>query len=319
MVMSKQKKKEYAKQKNAEGREAWLATIEEAIANNNVPWRKPWKGGLTSGSGIPVNLKSNRAYRGGNVWGLYIQAMANGWTDLRFGTRKNLIEKGYSVEGLKNMTGNLVAFYKPTKRMVHNEETGEDEEKNSWISRWYEVWCVEQCKNYEPPVQGEPVEPVPTHDMMAHFDTYMDSQNDLVLYRRGDRAFYRSSEDSITLPVHEAFTDPLGEVATAFHEAAHSTGHGTRLSRPLGNGFGSSAYAMEELIAELTSMLTVLHLGGDFNPDLVQEEHANNTAYLKNWLNACKEDKGKALSMAFSEAQKATDYILDTIEGGDEQ
>ena len=31
MVMSKQKKKEYAMKKNAEGREAWLATIEEGI------------------------------------------------------------------------------------------------------------------------------------------------------------------------------------------------------------------------------------------------------------------------------------------------
>ena len=321
MVMSKQKKKEYAKQKNAEGREAWLATIEEAIANNDVPWRKPWKGGLKSGSGIPVNLKSNRAYRGGNVWGLYIQAMCKGWTDLRFGTRKNLIEKGYSVKGLTNGTGCFVAFYKPTKRMVHNEETGEDEEKKSWVSRWYEVWCVEQCENYEPPTAttDEEEESVPPHEMMKHFDSYVVSQDSLTLKREGNRAFYRSTADLIQLPKHEDFTDSLGEVMTAFHEAAHSTGHGTRLSRPLSNGFGSSAYAMEELVAELTSMLTVLHLGGDFNPDLVQEEHANNTAYLKNWLNACKEDKGKALSMAFSEAQKATDYILDTIEGGDEQ
>jgi len=317
MTMSKQKKKEYARAKNAEGREAWLATIEEAIMSNDVPWRKPGKGGLTSG--IPVNVKSKRAYRGGNVWGLYIQAMFNGWTDLRFGTRKNLIEKGYSVKGLTNGTGNLVSYYKPTKRTVKNEETGENEEKKSWVSRWYEVWCVEQCEDYKTPVQEEPAEPIPTHDMMAHFDTYMKSQEKLDLHRKGDRAFYRSGDDSITLPVHEAFTDPLGEVATAFHEAAHSTGHKTRLDRPLANGFGSSAYAMEELIAELTSMLTVLHLGGDFNPDLVQEEHANNTAYLKNWLAACKEDKGKALTQAFSQAQKATDYILDTIVGGDEE
>ena len=316
MTISKQKKKAYAQKKNADGRDAWLATIEEAIMSNSVPWRKPWKGGLSSG--IPVNVKSKRAYRGGNVWGLYTQAMCEGWTDLRFGTRKNLIEAGYSVKGLTNGTGNFVAFYKPTKYKVANEETGEDEEKRSWMSRWYEVWNVEQCEDYKPPVQEEAEEPIPTHELMAHFDTYMASQKKLSLRRSGDRAFYRSNDDSITLPVHEAFTDPLGEVATAFHEAAHSTGHKVRLDRPLSNGFGSSAYAMEELIAELTSMLTVLHLGGDFNPDLVQEEHANNTAYLKNWLTACKEDNGKALSRAFSDAQKATDFILDTIVGLDE-
>jgi len=146
----------------------------------------------------------------------------------------------------------------------------------------------------------------------------VDSQN-LNVTRSGDKAFYSPSQDYIGLPVHEAFTDPVGEVNTAFHAGAHSTGHKTRLDRPLHHRFGSSGYAMEELVAEMTSMLTVLHLGGDFNPDLVAEEHANHTAYLKNWLTACKEDKGKALSMAFSEAQKATDYILDTIVGGDEE
>ena len=316
MVMSKQKKKEYARAKSEQGREKWLAAIEEAITNNNVPWRKPWKGGLTSG--VPVNIKSKRAYRGGNIWGLYIASMANGWTDLRFGTRKNLIEKGYSVKGLTNGTGVTVALFKPTKFTVKNEETGEDEEKRSWMSRWYEVWCVQQCEDYEPPTEEDAEEPVPPHDMMKHFDTYVESQK-LSVKRGGDKACYSPMGDWIQLPVQEAFTEPIGEVNTAFHEAAHSTGHRTRLNRPIMNSFGSSAYAMEELVAELTSMLTVLHLGGDFNPDLVEEEHANHTAYLKNWLTACKEDKGKALSMAFSEAQKATDYILDTIVGGDEE
>lgn len=316
MVMSAQKKKEYARAKNEQGREKWLAAIEEAITNNNVPWRKPWKGGLKSG--MPVNIKSKRAYRGGNIWGLYIAAMSNGWTDLRFGTRKNLIEKGYSVKGLTNGTGVTVALFKPTKFTVKNEETGEDEEKRSWMSRWYEVWCVQQCEDYKPPAEEDAEEPVPPHDMMKHFDTYVESQK-LSVKRGGDKACYSPMGDWIQLPVQEAFTEPIGEVNTAFHEAAHSTGHKTRLNRPITNSFGSSAYAMEELVAELTSMLTVLHLGGDFNPDLVEEEHANHTAYLKNWLTACKEDKGKALSMAFSEAQKATDYILDTIVGGDEE
>lgn len=317
MVMSAQKKKEYAKAKNEQGREKWLAAIEEAITNNNVPWRKPWKGGLTSG--VPVNIKSKRAYRGGNIWALYIASMGNGWTDLRFGTRKNLIEKGYSVKGLTNGTGITVALFKPTKFTVKNEETGEDEEKRSWMSRWYEVWCVQQCEDYKPPVEEDAEEPVPPHDMMKHFDTYVESQKKLIVKRGGDKACYSPMGDWIQLPVQEAFTESIGEVNTAFHEAAHSTGHKTRLNRPIMNSFGSSAYAMEELVAELTSMLTVLHLGGDFNPDLVEEEHANHTAYLKNWLTACKEDKGKALSMAFSEAQKATDYILDTIVGGDEE
>ena len=311
MTTSKQKKREYATKKNAEGREAWLATIEEGIRSNNVPWRKPWKGGV--GGGMPTNIKSKRAYRGGNIWGLWVRGMLEGWTDMRFGTRKNLIEKGYSVKGLKNGTGNYVVYFKPSKYTVENDD-GEMEEKRSYLSRWYEVWSVEQCEDYKKPETEQPSEAVPTHEMMEYFNTYTESQDSLTIKRGGARAYYNSKEDIIGLPEHEGFTDSLGEVMTSFHEAAHSTGHGTRLGRPLSNGFGSSAYAFEELIAEMTSMLTVLSLGGDYDPDLVEEEHANNTAYLKHWLAACKEDNGKALSLAFSDAQKATDYILDTLE-----
>ena len=105
---------------------------------------------------------------------------------------------------------------------------------------------------------------------------------------------------------------------TAFHEAGHSTGHTSRLKRPLGNGFGSKAYAFEELIAELSSMLVVMRLGGEFVPDSVQEENANNAAYLQSWLKSC-EDKDEALGLAFHEAQKAADYMIESIKKGEEK
>lgn len=313
MTMSKEQKQAYAKMKNGDAKQLWLDTIKAGIESNNIPWRKPWKGG--SSTGMPENIKSKRAYRGGNIWGLWFRAMAEGWTDLRFGTRKNLIEKGYSVKGLKNGTGCPVAFYKPSTYQRENED-GELEEKYSYVSRWYEVWCVEQCEDYEAPAI-EDSEPATTCEMMDHIDTYVLSQDTLSFTRGGHRAFYSLEKDSISLPIKKAFESELGEVMTAFHEAAHSTGHGTRLGRNMGKGFGSSVYAFEELVAELTSMLTVLTLGGDYDPTLVNEEHANSMAYLKHWLDACDIQQSNALSAAFSDAQKASDYILETLEGNE--
>ena len=95
---------------------------------------------------------------------------------------------------------------------------------------------------------------------------------------------------------------------------SHSTGHSTRLNRKLGNGFGSAEYAYEELIAELSSLIVTLTLGGEFKPDLVAEENANSVAYLQSWLKACKE-QDKALNKAFSDAQESADFILATMEG----
>ncbi len=56
-------------------------------------------------------------------------------------------------------------------------------------------------------------------------------------------------------------------------------------------------------------MLTVVRLGGEFKPDAVMEENANNIAYLQSWLKACNE-QDKALTAAFGQAQAASDYIV---------
>ena len=95
MAMNKQQKKEYGKKKDEENRQRWFENLADGIRTNNLPWQKPWVGG---GGGIPMNLKSKKAYRGGNVITLWVYGMGEGWTDLRFGTRKQLIDAGENVE-----------------------------------------------------------------------------------------------------------------------------------------------------------------------------------------------------------------------------
>ena len=125
-------------------------------------------------------------------------------------------------------------------------------------------------------------------------------------------------KDEIVMPPHESFISPIGEVMTAFHEAIHSTGHVKRVERPLKSKFGSPEYAFEELIAEMGQLIVTLTLGGEFKPDAVVEDNANSQAYLKSWLAACK-DKDKALSQAFSSAQNAADYIINSIQKEEEE
>lgn len=311
--MTAEQKRAYGKQKGDEMQERWFDAIADAIADERIPWRKPWKGGTFR---FPTNLRSKKTYRGGNLVSLLCSAVEHGFTDLRFATRKQLIEAGYSIKGLKNGSGFPIRYVKQGSYEKENDN-GEMELRSSWLVRFYEVWCVEQCEGYEAPAVQH-TEATPTHEMMAHFNTYVESQPSLKLQRGGDRAFYRLSQDLIQLPEHAAFTDSLGEVMTAFHEAGHSTGHPNRVERPLGNGFGSAAYAFEELVAEFSAMLTVVSLGGDYDPSLVMEENANSVAYLQSWLKAC-DDRDKDLTAAFAKAQEASDFILATIMEGEEE
>jgi antirestriction protein ArdC len=86
------------------------------------------------------------------------------------------------------------------------------------------------------------------------------------------------------------------------HEASHSTGHPTRLNRPLNNAFSSIPYSFEELISELSSAFIMACLG-------YENRITDNVAYIESWLQVMKDDKKFVISAA-SHAQAAANYIL---------
>ncbi|WLT32757.1 zincin-like metallopeptidase domain-containing protein [Geothrix sp. PMB-07] len=75
----------------------------------------------------------------------------------------------------------------------------------------------------------------------------------------GDRACYIPGWDEIRMPNRAAFPTAEGFYETLFHEAGHSTGHSSRLNRKevmAGGMFGLRAYSLEELVAELSAVLS---------------------------------------------------------------
>ena len=115
-------------------------------------------------------------------------------------------------------------------------------------------------------------------------------------------ACYSSSLDRISMPQPADFISRENYCSTWLHEQAHSTGHSSRLNRPIGNRFGSDAYASEELVAEFASVLACLRLGIGYE----LEQHA---AYMKSWTQHLKEGGAKALFKVLSEARQAADLI----------
>jgi hypothetical protein len=87
-----------------------------------------------------------------------------------------------------------------------------------------------------------------------------------------------------------------------FHEHAHWTAKADRCDMQLGKRFGDSAYAAEELIAELGAAFTCAHLG------LSTEPRADHAQYIAS-LRVLKADK-RAIFTAASKAQQAPDYLI---------
>ena len=114
----------------------------------------------------------------------------------------------------------------------------------------------------------------------------------------------RCSGDYIRLPEPEAFAAPHEFYATAFHELVHFTGHATRLDRLSKNArFGSTAYAREELVAEVGGCFLSAEAG------VPQGDLANHAAYLHSWLAILGADP-TAIFAAAGQASAAADYIL---------
>ena len=284
--------------KKDENKDAWFDNLEKAIQQDKLPWQKPWVGGHHS---MPANLVSKKCYRGSNIMTCWIASLFNDWSDMRFATRKQLMDKGLSIKGLKNGTGTSIMFYKPLEYTELNVKTNEIEVKKSFMTRWYEVWNVQQCENYKEVLGQEealPMSNTPESEMLVHFKNYTSAEEIDVMYG-GTSAYYNKVKDYIQMPKHERFRDPVSEVMVSMHEAVHSTGHESRLNR-----LEDNEYAYEELVAEMGALLVTLTLGGEYQPS------NNSVAYLQNWLNACR-DKDNGLFKAFSDAQKAADRILE--------
>jgi antirestriction protein ArdC len=126
-----------------------------------------------------------------------------------------------------------------------------------------------------------------------------------VLHDQADRAFYNRSSDSIHLPPKQAFKDAASYYGTALHEAAHSSGHSSRLNRATlteSYRFGDISYAKEELRAELASVFLAAERGIPHDP----EQHA---AYVGSWIKTLKEDKNE-IFRAGHDASRAADFLL---------
>ena len=71
-------------------------------------------------------------------------------------------------------------------------------------------------------------------------------------------------------------------------------------------GFGSEAYAREELRAEISAMMSSDRLGVAYEP-----QHA--TAYVKGWVEVLKDDP-KEIYKAAAEAGRISDYVCEAPE-----
>ena len=296
-----------------------LEDIVALMDNSDLPpWQKPWSGH----AGNHRNLISGHEYRGANPLLLEMgMMMRDSTTPLWIGSGQAKAEGWHPKKGSRS-----VRILRPqlNQRNVLDDQGNKkldsngDPEISAWVSyKVVPVFNVSDIQGSTPDTQA--VLDRRIQEALGQVKTSVDDKQrvhqaesaidvwPVPIKHGGAMACYSSTLDRIMLPKPEAFISRETYLATKLHEMAHSTGHHSRLARPLGNRFGSKAYAREELIAEFGSVLACLRLGIGYQ----LEHHAS---YLKSWAKHLKEGGSKELLKVLSEARQAADEIAPETE-----
>jgi antirestriction protein ArdC len=260
-----------------------------------VPWRKPWT--FTGEANAHRNYGTRRPYRGVNVWLLEMVAQRCQYEFPYWLTYKQADKMGGNVR--KGEKSTLVVFWKMNR---YRDKNDPDKTVTIPMLRYFRVFNIAQCEGLPEP---EPITEPEDHDPIAAAQAIIDGMPNAptITHDGRDSAHYVPAWDSVHLPKMATFATAEHYYHTAFHELGHSTGHESRLNRPIENGFGTPEYAKEELIAEMTAAMLCGQAG--IFPPLVK----HSAAYIANWLQALKDDR-KLVVTAAGKAQKAADYII---------
>ena len=208
--------------------------IIEQLEKGTIPWRKTWIGSE------PINYTTRKPYRGVN---LLLLPFGGEWL-----TYRQARDCGGYVK--KDEKSSMIVFYKMIEK-----KTDDDEKEAYPYLQYSNVFHVSQCEGINSKLEAiKPdiiIKPIDT--AQGIFDGYTTRSGVRVMHVEGsNRAAYSPGDDTITLPVIGQFLSAEEYYSTSFHEAAHSTGHRSRLdrlSKPA--AFGSGDYSREELVADV--------------------------------------------------------------------
>jgi antirestriction protein ArdC len=253
----------------------------------------PWHTVATSNQ--PTNA-DGRPYRGMNTWILSLTAADRGWTSNTWATYRTWQRHDAQVRRGEKATH--VLLWKPTKRTTTDQQTGDDIERRGLVCRTYSVFAAEQVDGYELPTETSDRD---TPGQIAEADAYFDRVG-IATTTGHNHARYLPAADRIEVPDLSQFTEPALYYSTLAHEHVHATGHESRLARDLSGRFGSDAYAVEELVAELGAAFWSARSG--LSP-ATRDDHA---AYLAHWVRVLREHPRVLLTVC-SRAQHALDWL----------
>lgn len=248
-------------------------------------WVKPWTGGAK----VPMSYVSGKPYRGINAI-----LLDNG----EYLTRDAVQKLGGTLKPMA--CANTIVFYTTFQR--------EEDDKVLTIYRHFSVYHVDDVDGVESKF------PPQEHEFDVDYEG-VDDAIEIVCKQMGftlecekgaSQCYCDPNRKLLRVPEKHSFTSVYGYYSAVLHELVHATG--SSLKRKQAGKQRREAYSQEELVAQIGSQMLLNWFGivpepGDFD---------NDVAYIAGWSSFLKEKK-KAIFSASTQAQKAFDFVTETI------
>ncbi len=283
--------------------EAVAEKLIRLLQEGTAPWQKGWQPG-EPGALLPMNPMTGKRYQGINA----IQLMSQGHADPRWLSYKQAAAMGAQVR--KGERGTPIQYWKFSEAHDKTDALGNpvrDEEGR----RVREDQPLERPRVFMAIVfhasQIDGLAPMPAQQAaewpsLERAEHLLRTSGATLVHAVQNRAFYRPVTDSIHLPDRAHFSSAAHYYATALHEIGHWTGHPSRLNRDLSHPFGSAGYAMEELRAELASMILSRELRLGHDP-------AQHASYVASWIKIL-QNNPLEIFRAAADAEKIQRFVL---------
>ncbi len=275
----------------------WKQRVADEVAHyietqDTLPWLRPWS---TNGV-FPMNLQTKHEYRGINALLLGMYMGARGYEFPYFLTINGMKKLGGTFDDWEASKdkGLPIVFWK----MLPGTDKKTGEPKMIPLLKGWTVWNVAHFNGIEMPALPDPI--VVPDGVERMFDAYPNPPE--VRHEPSAQAYYSPLFDRITLPNKSQFTSEIGYAETKAHEGVHSTGHSSRLGRFDDKDEPHTAYAREELVAEIGAAIMLQRLG--LEPDMRRMSD-----YVQGWGSRIKDDPNMLIGAA-NRADKAVNLIL---------
>lgn len=281
------------------------SSIIRQLASPRSLFSTPWNQGNNK---TPINAISGKTYCSISLIPLLVATVEHQYVDPRWATLTEVQNEGWHIRNGACPT-QLFGIHSPLHPQDHIQElysetrlinqAGKETRLNHSLIKHPYVFNAQDLEGIpefssQDTLSSDPLEEAQAIIKALKVDIFHGALN---------TAYYTTTQDVIYLPNRDQFASIENYYSTVLHKLSHATGHPSRLNRSITQStFGTESYALEELRAEIASLMLCAYTG-------IPYDATRHIPFIPSWIESLSKNH-QELFAACRDADAITEYII---------